>query len=316
MPVEPAMVAAAPLQPSLQTLSSGSHAHALILDLGRRIRRLEPEVLADNDPEALHQLRVSLRRLRTVLVQFAPALVLPRRLRRSRVAAIAQSTGRTRDLDVLQQRFVASLQPLLPGEEQHELRPFLRHLARARRRSFRELRHGLRSGRSRRLLASLADWNASPRYTTLGRQPLLPWLHEWHLAAAGRLFLHPGWFSADPRDPELHDLRKRIKEVRYGIDHLQPVLPAGTAAWIDTLKQAQGILGDLHDLEVMHELLRQSLDDRAIHQIVPTLSGLLAHDRDNLWQRWQLLAARLLQETWRRALLDLDPEAAVPALPI
>jgi CHAD domain-containing protein len=38
----------------------------------------EAEALQDQDPEALHQMRIGMRRLRTALTGFAPALELPK----------------------------------------------------------------------------------------------------------------------------------------------------------------------------------------------------------------------------------------------
>ena len=60
---------------SCPALSSGAYALDLIQRQVRRLGKLQGEVLADRDPEPLHQLRVSLRRLRTALSQFGPALV-------------------------------------------------------------------------------------------------------------------------------------------------------------------------------------------------------------------------------------------------
>jgi hypothetical protein len=58
---------------SSPVLSSGAYALDLIQRQVRRLGKLQGEVLADCDPEPLHQLRVSLRRLRTALSQFGPA---------------------------------------------------------------------------------------------------------------------------------------------------------------------------------------------------------------------------------------------------
>ena len=55
-------------------------------------------MLRDADREPLHQIRVNLRRLRTVLSVFGPALVLPRGVRAARIASLARCTGETRDL--------------------------------------------------------------------------------------------------------------------------------------------------------------------------------------------------------------------------
>ena len=63
--------------PALDSPRCGEHAHTLIGDRLARLVALQAEVLADRDPEPLHQMRVSFRRLRSTLEQFSPALLLP-----------------------------------------------------------------------------------------------------------------------------------------------------------------------------------------------------------------------------------------------
>jgi CHAD domain-containing protein len=302
------MVAVAPLQPSLQSLRAGSHAHGLIQQLARRLHRLAEEVLTDSDPEDLHQLRVTLRRLRSVLRQFSPALILPPRVRGSRLAELARSTGRTRDLDVVLERLEQTMCPLLPSWERDRLQPLLAQVRKQRRHWFRRMREDLRSSRVRNLQRALSGWCTNPAYTVLGRQPLQPWMPDWHLALVNRLFLLPGWFATDPHDESLHQLRKALKEIRYGVDHLQPLLPPATYRWVDTLKQAQAMLGDLQDFHVMAKMLRKGHHDGAGPSELSTLSGLLAAEQSATWRRWQGLAGHLLQPSHRHALQTLQPE--------
>jgi CHAD domain-containing protein len=292
--------------PALQALTSGGHAHGLVQELSRRLHTLVPEVLADEDPEDLHRLRVALRRLRTVLHQFGPALVLPRRLRDSRMALIARASGATRDLDVLQERLEASLLPRLPGREQDALVAARRRLRHRRRRAFGKLERALEAGACRKLLGALDAWQAAPAFTALGRQPLADWLLDWHRPLVAGLFLHPGWFAADSRDPDLHPLRKRIKAARYGLDHLDAALAPAASAWIDGLRQAQAILGDLHDLEVLEQLLLRADRRQPGLEHCAVLPVLLADDRAAAWRGWQDLAGRLLRQPARRALQNLE----------
>jgi hypothetical protein len=70
----------APLDPGAgleaQSLTSGAFAQELIHRQIRRLGKLQGQVLADRDPEPLHQMRVSLRRLRTgISVRRACALL-------------------------------------------------------------------------------------------------------------------------------------------------------------------------------------------------------------------------------------------------
>jgi CHAD domain-containing protein len=299
----------------LPALSNGEHALALIQRQTRRLAALQREVLADGDPEPLHQFRVSLRRLRTALQQFAPALELPDGVGSGRIAALARRTGLCRDLDVLRQRLDSSLLPRLVSEERQALRPALKRLQRERRLAFEAVSETLVSPRYLKLLARLGRWQQRPAFTSLGHQPLAEWLHEWHLPLSGALYLDPGWQASDPRSEELHSLRKRIKGVRYALEHLVDLLDAPGQGWIAALKQAQGLLGDLHDLQVLEACLL----DRPGQRPGGDLAGLraeLERQRVAVWGQWRPLAALLLLPESRRALPALRPlPQAIPPPP-
>jgi CHAD domain-containing protein len=70
--------------------SNGEWAIQLVGRQAKRLAALQGDALHDRDPEALHQMRVNLRRLRTTLQQFSPALVLPPAVRDQRLAQLQQ----------------------------------------------------------------------------------------------------------------------------------------------------------------------------------------------------------------------------------
>jgi CHAD domain-containing protein len=300
---------------SAASLSNGAHALALIQRQTRRLAALHREVLADEDPEPLHQFRVSLRRLRTALHQFGPALELPDGVGSGRIAALARRTGLCRDLDVLRQRLDTSLLPRLVSEERGALRPALKRLQRERRLAFEAVSEALVSSRYLKLLARLGRWQQRPAFTSLGHQPLVDWLHEWHLPLSGALFLDPGWQASDPRSEELHSLRKRIKGVRYALEHLVELLDAPGQGWIAVLKQAQSCLGDLHDLQVLEACLLERPGQRPGGDLAG-LRAELDRQRVEVWGQWRELAALLLLPESRRALPELRPlPQVIPAPP-
>ncbi|CAK6692136.1 CHAD domain-containing protein [Synechococcus sp. CBW1107] len=294
----------APPLPIPEAISNGVHAAQLIQKQTRRLGRLQPEVLADTDPEPLHQLRVSLRRLRTALVQFQPALNLPDGISERRIARVARRTGLCRDLDVLRERLETRLLPSLPDREAKALRPAMKQLTRDRRRAFEGLADSLRGHRYLKLLERLHRWQDRPRFTSLGTLPLEPWLGEWRAQAVAGLFLEPGWFSDDPGDPALHGLRKRIKGVRYGLENLEPHLDPALSRWLTDLRQAQDILGDLHDLQVLAEVLEDVLGSSP-SQSFPQLSHWIKRQQSEGWQHWLELGGRLSQDSNRWSLQAL-----------
>ncbi|MCT0213973.1 MULTISPECIES: CHAD domain-containing protein [unclassified Synechococcus] len=294
---------------SAPLLSSGDYARELIQRQTRRLGKLQAEVLADQDPEALHQLRVSLRRLRTALNQFGAALVIPDAISDRRIARVAGRTGLTRDLDVMRARITSTWLPMLPGAEQKALKPVLKQLDRDRQVAFDGLAASLREGPYLKLLARLHKWQQSPRFTAIGQRPLRGWLFEWLAQSIGALFLQAGWSAVDPHDGALHDLRKTIKGVRYSLEVLEPFACPALGDWVADLRKAQDCLGDLHDLQVLSEALSDQLE-RDLAKAVPTLHQAIELQQAERWGQWLSFAELLLSDTRRQALKTSLIEAA------
>ncbi|MCP9915672.1 CHAD domain-containing protein [Cyanobium sp. ATX 6F1] len=284
-------------------LSAGAYAADRLAVALKRIVALHAEVLADEDPEPLHQLRVTMRRLRTVLVQFERALVLPEAVSEERIARVARRLGVARDLDVLRDRLDHDLQPLLSAPERERFKPILKRLRRDRRLAFLDLEHQLKRGRYLAMLGALQGWLRQPRFTPLGQEPAIDWLGEWPAPCLSGLMTHPGWWAADPhRDATvLHDLRKRVKGARYGLENLAPLLGGRPSGWIERFKAVQGCLGDLQDLQVLRAALGEQLE-RPLAEVLPSLAVELERREGLNWGRWRLLAQEALDPKERRKL--------------
>jgi CHAD domain-containing protein len=291
-----------PLNTGLEPpLTSGEFALDLIRRQTRRLGNLQAEVLADRDLEPLHQLRVSLRRLRTAMGQFAPALDFPDGVSVRRIAVVARRTGLCRDLDVLHGRLRDQFLPRLPEGEQDSLEGAMKRLGQDRAQAFSTLQEALHSSRYLKLLARLHKWQHKPRFTALGRLPLMPWLPDWQAPFTAGLFLDPGWFEADPLAETLHALRKRIKQARYSLEHFDQWCEPALRDWIQDLRAAQDHLGDLHDLQILHrnfilgDSLKKSLK-------LPVFQAELEAQQQLCWIQWRELAERIYAESYRHML--------------
>jgi len=295
--------------------SNGAFALAHIRRQVRRLERLQPAVLQDRDPENLHQLRVGLRRLRSLLELFRPALVLPPGVEGWRLASLARRTGPCRDLDVLQRRLEQQLLPALAAEERQALAPWRKGLERERREALERLSRALAGPRWSRLLERLRRWQHKPCFSHLGRQPLTPWLSLWPTPVLAALFLHPGWWEEDPAADSLHGLRKRIKMARYALEPLEPFCPAELRGWIADLRQAQGHLGELHDLQVLEGRL-QAEGQRRRGKGLTGLRQELARQRQEHWRLWCQQAPALQADGRRHCVQNLLLELGPSVLPI
>lgn len=273
-----------------------------------RVVSRQADVLADRDPEPLHQMRVSFRKLRSTLEQFGPALVLPDRVEPERVARMGRQLGLTRDLDVLRLRLESQLMPLLPDKEVAALKKPLKQLRRERRLAFEELVEVLQGRRYLRLLADLQQWLKRPSFTPIGHEPIGRWPAEWQQPVLVGLLLLPGWWVSSPFDPhgvsDLHRLRRRIKRARYGLTNLEPLAPSLFAPWIARFACMQDLLGDLNDLQLLQQALNDHYEDEA-DQVLPTLCSLLTEQRSQAWMRWTDLAEELRSPKGRRAFQGL-----------
>ncbi|GAB3426720.1 CYTH and CHAD domain-containing protein [Flindersiella endophytica] len=240
-------------------------------------------VVDDIDTEFLHDLRVAVRRTRSLLKLAGDVLPLTE-AQLARYAAsfkwLGDVTTPTRDLDVYLLEIDQLAGKLVVGEP-GDLEPFAAHLLWQRQREQRKLARTLRSQRFARLLDGWTAFltevvetehpvSAEDTENTEGAetaQPTEP--TEPATTAAGQLaaqrirhmvkrvgrrgrVLTPG----SPAE-HIHALRKRCKELRYLLEVFRPLCDhAAHQAVVKELKQLQDVLGSFQDGEVQSEGLR------------------------------------------------------------
>jgi CHAD domain-containing protein len=98
--------------------------------------------------------------------------------------------------------------------------------------------------------------------------------------------------DADPTTENLHDLRKRVKDLWYQQRLLRPAWPAVLEAQADEAHTLADLLGDDHDLGVLAERLR----DDPPTQDTEAVLGLIEVRRDELLARIRALGRRVYAE--------------------
>jgi CHAD domain-containing protein len=268
-----------------------------------------PGTLADLDIEFLHDLRVSVRRARSVLREmrgvFPPA---ERAQLRTELRWVQAVTGPVRDLDVQLLEW-GELTASLSHERRADVGPLHELLARRRRAEFRTLERGLRS---HRFADALNDWRAfaglGPAPASAPERPLAGLAIEVvagdRIRSVHRRMVRDGSAIDDASPPEaLHDLRKRGKELRYLLELFGSVFPpAVVKPMVSALKGLQDVLGRFQDRAVQAELLRGLGDELAAKEGGPQALmalGLVAEAlfadqhaaRAGFAERFQLFAA-------------------------
>lgn len=237
----------------------------------------ETDVLKDTDPEALHQMRVGMRRLRTAMHGFAPAVALPKSAQEPKVAKIARQLGELRDLDV-QQETLQNQIAVLPKEEQDTLKKVLATLGKQRKKTLEKVQNTLESSSYQKLIAAFKDWLEEPTYGELAELSIYEILPDLLLPSVSQLFLHPGWIvgvNIDageieiPRDLDsekvrqlldtygdrVHSLRKQAKRVRYQMELFTDFYDDTYKNYLKDIKEVQSLLGEIQDSFVLAEFL-------------------------------------------------------------
>jgi CHAD domain-containing protein len=269
----------------------------------KHIVELQADVLEDRDPEPLHHLRVSLRRLRCILLQFEPFLELPNGASSRRVGRMCAKLGLVRDLDVLQELVGSSFAEMLGPGACEELARLRKGLSRERRRAAEEMKQSLRSTAYLRVIARLQRWLREPNTRPAASMPSQAWIDELIMPWLPPLWLHPSW-TLDPLEHprELHSLRGRIRRCRYMIENLEPICSAPLSAHVQRFKTLQDILGELHDLNVFDTLIQDTRINLSGRQTKAVLQ--LSHQRqERLAAQWRLQSRRMLRSSQRKVLI-------------
>jgi len=297
----------------------------------------ETAVLADTDPEDLHQMRVGLRRLRTALQVFEVGIDLPKAGREPKVAKIGQRLGRLRDLDVIGDTLRNHYLPRLPENEQLALLEVIDRLANDRQQAFKAVKKLLASKPYRAMKHALGDWAKTPSYRPLGHCAAADVVPDVVLPLMADLWLHPGWWvgaevtphgpavdghlspadadalMADQGDP-LHSLRKQIKRVRYQLRVVAPLYGDALEADLERLSAMQDTLGDLQDSVVLAGFMAQ-VNPRASRHL-PVLREVLAEGRHRSWQQWQTYQQHYLRADVRQTLRQTLLQPGTQTVPI
>lgn len=225
-----------------------------------------PGTLDDLDTEFLHDLRVSIRRARSVLRELKDVHDPAQRARlRDELKWAQQLTGPVRDLDVQLLEW-NELVALLPPERAPELEPLRELLARRRATEQTKLRRGLRSKRFTAVLDAWRSFAAAPSSDDLpnAARPIEDVAGE-RIRKVYRRMVRDGGAIDDLSPPgALHDLRKRGKELRYLLELFGGPFPKSVVKpMVSTLKDLQGVLGRYQDRAVQIELLHEIRDELA-----------------------------------------------------
>lgn len=319
-----------PLQPALPARDA---ARALLLHLLGTLEANLPGVRTNLDPEFLHDFRVAVRRTRSALGQLKG--VLPPATTKRFAAAFAglqELTGPARDLDVYVHE-LPSLALLLPPRSRRSLGPLARLLARRRCEAHAKLAAALDEPR---FAALLTDWRAflltptprRPRGAPNARHPAAA-VAAARIRKLHRRALREGAaITASSPAPDLHELRKTCKKLRYLVEFFQSLLdPEEAAAAVETLKGLQDELGRHQDLQVQADALLGYARELArgakapppaflaMGMLIERLREEQARARGEFAARFAVFSRRSARRRWKRMLAHAERGARFETTP-
>ena len=264
-----------------------------------------PVTVATDDPEGPHQLRVGLRRLRSALSAFRPALGREGLAAMSDAARwIGSEVGRIRDLDVLADEMVAPMAAKKPDEPGFAA---LVEAIHARRDQVREEVRAVLCG------PDVTRFGFDSAGFLAGRGWLDPGDHDQTLRLAepveklARRRLDKRWKTLcsygrrieDLTIEERHEMRKEIKKVRYVGEVFASLFnPDRVKAYRVALRDLQDDFGALNDVAMAESYLMApdgpGADDPVCQRAAGRLIGTFEAEADRLWPKaigdWKALA--------------------------
>jgi CHAD domain-containing protein len=224
------------------------------------LRRNDIGVRRDAE-DAVHQMRVATRRLRSALGTFRRVLDRDATRDLSReLKWLAGVLGAARDTEVMHENLAAQLDALPPelvmGPVRERLDTYFAGEAAAARATALEALNGTRYDALQRSLDRLVE---KPPLRKKARRRADDELRHAirrankQLVAAVREVGEAG--AAADLDERLHKVRKKAKQARYAADAARPAFGARLKKWRSAVKAIQGTLGDRNDIVVARDVL-------------------------------------------------------------
>lgn len=236
-------------------------------------------ILADTDTEFLHQYRVHLRKLRS-LIALTKQCLTPELLVQLKgdLAEVFAPTSDLRDLDVflLEQ---SSYQLLLPDEFRAGVEKLFQKIARERQSAYRRLCGKLKTKHYQTVLARIsALLKQDPEFSAEASRRSIHKLAAKRIGARYRKIRRIGHaITANTPDNEVHALRIECKKLRYLLEFFTELFDKKTILKLTKqLKRLQDILGEFNDYSVQQQFLLQLAEKERAKTVLAAIHGLVA----------------------------------------
>jgi CHAD domain-containing protein len=206
--------------------------------------KFDPVARQGHDPEGIHQLRVSARRLRSELKIVAPVWrSAPLKDLQRELQWFGQVLGEQRDLDVLRGVLSSVNEKISPRMDSS----VFDRLDREQIEKSRRVVELLESQRYRQLIGTLSESVIRPPLRSVACEPMVLILRPALNAALTKIFSTVDDLGPAPSNEDLHRIRILAKRGRYSAEISSPLLGSVAKDVGKSLELVQTVLGDLHD---------------------------------------------------------------------
>lgn len=227
----------------------------MIRDQFRQILRHDPGTRLGDDPEDLHQHRVGIRKLRSLLGSARMLEPEWSAKLRAELEWIADLMNPVRDLDVMIPYLRADM-GLLEPDEAALMERFIETLISEREAARKVMLEGLENERYLELLRNLESATVS-----LVVRPAEDDLQSGAARQFRKMRKAVKVLPSPPEDEDLHRVRRLAKKSRYTADLVKAGGGRKVAQFLADIKQVQEVLGDFQDSVVAEERIRAFLPE-------------------------------------------------------
>jgi len=241
---------------------AGEFAAAALRSLHREWQANEPPARLGEGPEPLHRLRITARRMETILSFFCACLPAGVRKSRETLKSLLDALGAVRDADIRLEA-ASSFRNSLPEADRRGLDPLLRHLQSERAQVRSRMLGALDAQRSREWLDTLPDQLArSTSATTLAsassrNAAALSVVPDLIRTRYRKLRKFARRLTAESSMKEFHAVRVRAKKLRYALELVAPTYSKPANRMLAALNKLQSRLGTQHDSDTIARYLTQ-----------------------------------------------------------
>jgi triphosphatase len=235
----------------------------------RQLLANRPAMLAGK-PEALHQMRVGLRRLRTAISIFKEVVADSQRDHiKSELEWTTGELGPARDLDVLSEEVLRSLGDVVNDLDLSDTRKEIEY---RRQKAYNHANRSAKSTRFAQAILETAEWievgcwtSTSDPMMRLRRERPIAFHAAAELARRRKKIRKQGQHLRDISEEHRHKLRIRAKKLRYATEFFSSVFTGKKnerrrEAALSSLKNLQSALGDLNDIVAREKLMSGMAD--------------------------------------------------------